>query len=196
LQTLRPLLPRREDPALQSPGSDASETTCTLNSHAAAKPVRDWRRRRPLWSRLACQGNVDELLDQAERERRDRGQELNSLDLAFLLRAARRNGTSAQLLRTLRLVPPAQQAADGVLLQEVLCALRRLRQPMAAWQLVELAQQTGVHLNCLHYTTLLAMSGDHQDGASVLRILSEMHEQGIARDALFTATLRRLQASR
>jgi hypothetical protein len=40
------------------------------------------------------------------------------------------------------------------------------------------------------------MCGDHKDRAGVRRILSEMHEQGIARDALFTATLRRLQASR
>lgn len=197
LQTLRPLLPRREALIPQSTESSHTATTCTLASHANARPNRDWRQRRPLWSHLACHGNVDELLDQAEHERRERGgQDLNSLDLAFLLRAARRNGTSAQLLRTLRLVPPAKQAEDGVLLQEVLCALRRLRQPMAAWQLVEQAQQTGLRLNCLHYTTLLAMCGDHKDRAGVRRILSEMHEQGIARDALFTATLRRLQASR
>lgn len=197
LKTLRPLLPRRADTSQLDAMAGYASAGCSRSTHVTLHaPARDWRLRRPLWSRLACQGSVDDLLDLAERERKDSGQDLNALDLAFLLRAARRNGTAPQLVRALRLVPPSQQAADGVLLQEVLCALRRLRQPTAAWQLVAKAQQAGLRLNCLHYTTLLAMCGDHEDRAGVLRILSEMHQQGIARDALFTATLSRLQASR
>lgn len=195
LRTLRPLLPRTEHAA--APDEDPMvPARCPGKDKGISSPSRDWRQRRPLWSRLACQGAVDDLLDLAAQDAKRSGQPLNSMDLAFLLRAARRNGTAAQLARALHLVPPDQQAADGVLLQEVLCALRRLRQPTSAWLLVEQAQRIGQRLNCLHYTTLLAMCGDHEDHAGVLRILSDMHQQGVVRDALFSATLARLQASR
>lgn len=199
LRTLRPLLPRTEN----APAHDEDQTMSARcpgkdkdNGSGISSTSRDWRQRRPLWSRLACQGAVDELLDLAAQDAKRSGQPLNSMDLAFLLRAARRNGTAPQLARALHLVPPDQQAADGVLLQEVLCALRRLRQPTSAWLLVDQAQRIGLRLNCLHYTTLLAMCGDHEDHAGVLRILSDMHQQGVVRDALFSATLARLQASR
>lgn len=196
LRTLHPVLPRLAEASPSAAIATVAATDCSAVQRPTPGSPRDWRTRRLLWSRLACQGSVDELLTQAEREMKRSGQPLNAMDLAFLLRAARRTGTSAQLVRTLRLVPSSQQAADSVLLQEVLCALRRLRQPSAAWQLVDEATRAGQRLNCLHYTTLLAMCGDHADHLGVLRILSDMQELGIPQDALFTATLARLQASR
>lgn len=194
LRTLRPLLPRQHDSLQESSDGSAAIPQCKMGGDAGPDPARTWRQRRPQWNRLACQEGVAELLSQAEQEAVRQGGRLNAMDLAFVLRAARRNGTHPDLARALRLLAPMQQCADSVLLQEVLCALRRLRQPTAAWQVVASATAAGLRLNCLHYTTLLAMCSDHEDRDGVLRILQRMTDEDVQPDALFTATLARVQA--
>lgn len=196
LRTLRPLLPRLHD-TLGDP-DDAPEAILRCKTGGDPSPVlpRSWRQRRSQWSHLACQEGVGELMSQAEQEAARQGGLLNAMDLSFVLRAARRNGTQADLARALRLLAPMPQSMDSVLLQEVLCALRRLRQPAAAWQVVASATATGLRLNCLHYTTLLAICSDHEDRDGVLGILQRMKEENIQPDALFTAALARVQAGR
>lgn len=140
------------------------------------------------WNAVARKGDVCGLLSLAA-ERNRQGCTLTQRDLTVLLKTARGYGSPAQLAEALGWAACLRGEADSILLQELLCAYRRLGRVEDAVRVFGAAKRNGSALTCFHYTTMVALCADLGDARRAESYLQELRARGDRPDAMLYATL-------
>lgn len=179
----------RQDSAASTVPQLGSVSNISLHEVRTARSAKGASVRRQLaaqWNHLAREGKVCELLDLAAARCQD-GSPLTNKDRTVLLRTLRIHGPPAQLAQALVVAAPDEP--DLILLQEILCAYRRLGRVSDAVSAFDAAKARGLVLSCFHYTTMIALCADRGDAQQAEAYLRELRASGAEPDAMLYATL-------
>lgn len=140
------------------------------------------------WHRVVRAGDVGRLLALAT-DWSQKGHAPTQRDLTVLLKVARERGTSAQLTQALAWTASLRGEPDSILLQEILCAYRRLGRVQDAARTFSAAKRNARALSCFHYTTMVALCADRGNARMAESYLQELRATGVEPDGMLYATL-------